>query len=205
MLALFARKALVTATAFGALMISAAQASAITFTNVTFAGTPQLISGASFTTGATDIDFSLPNAVVGDFQPLRQGSVIITYEAMSDTPMVMDQMVLTVLGGLFGSGQIQFSEVIEDMVNPGIIGSSGVININNNNQLPWSQNIEFTRATTHIKVKKEFFLIAEPDTPALDLARISLVEQNLVVVPEPGTMAAVGLGLTALIARRRRK
>lgn len=201
----FARRVLATMLGTAILGIAGVASAQITFSNITFSGTPQLIAGASFFTGATDIDFVLPNAVVGDFQPLRQGLVTITYEATSVTPMVMDEMVLTVLGGLSGSGLVQFSEVIEDMVFPGFIGSLGPITVNSNSQFPWSGNIHFSRSSTHIKVKKDFFLIAQPDTQELDLARISLVEQNLVVVPEPATMAAMGLGLAGLLARRRRK
>lgn len=189
------------------LALCAARAShaAITFFNVNITGSAPLIAGSSYITGSTDIDFSLPNAVVGDFQPLRQGVVTITYEAMSAQPMVMDEMVLTVLGGLSGSGLIQFSEVVEDMVTPGIIGSVGPITITSNSQLPWSGNIVFTRPSTHIKVKKDFFLFAQPDTQALDLARISLVEQNLVVVPEPTSLAVLGLGALAAVVRKRKR
>lgn len=185
--------------------VAAASHAAITFSNVNIAGSAPLISGATFATGTSDIDFTLPNAVVGDFQVLRQGTITITYEAQSDLAIVMDQMVLSVLGGILGSGQVHFSEVIEDLVTPGVIGVLAPQVITANSQLPWTGNIVFSRPSTHIKVKKEFFLIAQPDTQALDIARISFIEQNLVTVPEPGTMAAVGLGFSALVARRRRR
>jgi hypothetical protein len=187
------------------LSIAATSSAVITFSNVNFAGSAPLISGASFATGATDIDFTLPNAIVGDFQVLRQGTITITYEATSPTAIVMDQMVLSVLGGLLGSGQVQFSEVIEDLVTPGVIGVLSPVTVTSNSQLPWTGNIVFSRASNHIKVKKEFFLIANPDTQALDLARISFVEQNLVTVPEPASMIGLGLGLSAIIARRRNR
>ncbi len=192
---------------FGVCIFAAAAASsqAITFFNVTFAGSAPLISGASFATGLTDIDFTMPNAVVGDFQALRQGTFTITYEATSAVSMVMDQMVLSILGGVSGSGIIMFSEVIEDMVVPGIIGTLSTQTITSNSQLPWTGNIWFSRPSNHIKVKKEFFLMANPDTNGLDLSRIALIEQNLHVVPEPASLAAISLGIAALAARRRRK
>lgn len=188
--------------------IAGAAQAQVTFSNVTMVFNPASTgASSSFVTGNTDIDFFTPNFSVGDgsFGPQRVASLTITYEATSQIAMVLNQMVISVLGGVSGSGQIIFSEVVEDMVNPGIIGVLGNTVITNNGQLPWTGNIEFSRASTHIKVKKDFLIIAEPDTTALDFARVGLIEQNLGLVPEPGTMVAVGAGLAAIAARRRRK
>lgn len=205
MFAIFFKKSGITTILAGALLLGLASTSnaLIIFSNVTINGTPALIAGATFFTGASDIDFIFPNAVVGDFQPVRQGVITLTYEATSSDPL--SGMSYSLLGGVSGSGLIQFSEVVEDMVNPGIIGTAGPFTITNNSQLPFNTTFEFSRTSTHIKVKKDFFLIAEPNTEVLDLARISLVEQNLQAVPEPTSMAAIGIGLAAIVARRRRK
>lgn len=204
MLALLNRRVATVVAGAVVMGLAASANAAIVFSNVTIAGTPSLIAGATFATGGSSIDFTTPNAVVGDFQVTRQGTMTITYEATS-TDAMMNSMVAIFLGGVSGSGQIQFSEVIEDMVNPGIIATLPTVTINSNSQLPFVANLTYSRASTHIKVKKEFFLIAEPDTNAFDLARVALIEQNIGTVPEPATMAALGLGLAGIVARRRRK
>lgn len=198
-------RTLARAVGFLVLGIAASSQAVIVFSNVSITGTPSLISGASFVTSDTDIDFTFPNAIVGDFQVVRTGQLNITYEATSVNVPAMNQMIAIFLGGLSGSGVIQYSEVIEDMVVPGIIASQPLTTITSNSQLPFMATLDFLRPSTHIKVKKEIFLIAEPNTNALDFARVSLVEQGLNVVPEPASMAALGLGLAAVASRRRRK
>ena len=89
MLALITRKFARVAVVIAAMSAFAASSQAvITFSNVTITGTPQLVAGATFNTSTFDIDFTTPNAIVGDFQPLRSGAFTITYEATSDTAMM---------------------------------------------------------------------------------------------------------------------
>lgn len=168
----------------------------VIFSNVMIEGT--LVDGASYQTGSWDIDFSFPDAVVGDppDAPRRFGNIIITFEAQSD--LALDYDMLSILGALDGSGLIFFNEVIEDLVDPGVIATHNAL-LDENSELPYTADLLFDRATTHVKVKKTFFLSAL-DTPDLDLASVLLVEQRL--VPEPATLLAVALiGLPAL--RRR--
>lgn len=202
MLALFAKKSF-RATIMAGSIIFAASANAVVFSNITITGSAPLIAGASWNITGDEIDFTFTNAIVGDNQALRQGNIVITYWADSAAPMVMDRLVLNLLGGVAGSGFITVSEFIEDR-NTGLpLGQLPTTVITNNNQLPFTADIHFNAPSANIKVKKEFFLSAQ-DTPAFDMARIGLVEQKLFVVPEPATMAVLGLGVIPFLRRRKK-
>jgi len=178
-----------------ALVLACGGQAEVIFSNVMIEGT--LVDGASYETGFSDIDFSFPDAVVGDPpDPRRFGNIIITFEAQSDLPL--DRDTLSILGALSGSGIIFFNEVVEDHATHGILATHNAL-LDKNSDLPYTADLLFERASTHVKVKKTFFLSAL-DTPDFDLASVLLVEQKL--LPEPGTLLAVVLiGLPAL--RRR--
>jgi hypothetical protein len=179
-----------------ALALACGAQAEVIFSNVVIEGT--LVDGADYETGFMDIDFMFPDAVVGDPPDASQrwGNIIITFEAESDVPL--DRDTLSILGALDGSGIIFFNEVVEDYVVPGIIATHNAL-LDENSDLPYTADLLFDRTSTHVKVKKTFFLSAL-DTPDLDLASVLLVEQ--ILVPEPGTLLTVVLiGLPAL--RRR--
>ncbi|HZH99237.1 MAG TPA: PEP-CTERM sorting domain-containing protein [Fimbriimonadaceae bacterium] len=127
---------------------------------------------------------------------------MITYEAKSQSPLVMNKMFIGILGALAGNGKIFFNEVVEDLAVPGFIGTHNAL-LDNNSQLPYVTVMNFSRSSTHIKVKKTFTLSAV-DGPGLDLAQLSLNEQNIGVVPEPASMAVLATGALALLRRRRK-
>jgi len=166
------------------------------FSNVNVTGS--LSGGASFVASNFDIDFTFPDAVVGDPNDVpRFGNIVITFEVTGDM-MTADQLLLSVGGALSGSGLVFFNEVVEDLVNPGVIATYNAL-LDENSDLPHVALLPFSRASAHIKVKKTLFLSAE-DTQAFDLANVSLVQQNF--IPEP---ASVTLLLSAaLLAVRRR-
>lgn len=182
------------------LALTAAVASAdVTFSNVVIRGS--LSTGATFNTGPSDIDFSFPDAIVGDVvAPRRVGNIVITYEANSVDSFQQDQLTLLALGALRGSGTIYFNEVVEDLVNPGVIASYNVV-LDANSQLPHEATLNFSRASTHVKVKKTAVLTAidSIDTSIEDLASIALIEQRF--VPEPAALILLLAGLPLL--RRR--
>lgn len=177
-----------------ALAMTAAVATAdVTFSNVVIRGS--LATGASYVTGPFDIDFIFPDAIVGDVvAPRRVGSIVITYEAQSDDLLVQDQLTLLALGALRGSGTIFFNEVVEDLVNPGVIASYNVV-LDSNSQLPHEATLTFSRPSTHVKVKKTAILTAidSIDSAIEDLASIALIEQRF--VPEPAALVLLMAGL----------
>lgn len=176
----------------GALACSAQ--AGLVFSDVVIAGS--LADGASYYTSGGNIDFMFPDALVGDpVNPLRAGNLIITFEVRSTE--AIDRSLVSILGGLSGSGMIDFNEVVEDLVTPGVIGAYGAV-MQGSGALPHIGVVGFDRPTTHYKVKKTAVLSAV-DTDELDLAAVALIEQNM--VPEPGTAALLLVGLVAL--RRR--
>lgn len=191
------RQILAIGCAIAALTAGLAQAS-ITFSNVMIHGS--LSTGASSSTTADDIDFFLPDAFVGDgTNPDRRiGNIIITFEASSTTPINRDLLVLEGAIDLAGSGTVYYNEVVEDLVNPGVIATLNTV-LDMNSDLPRTDTLVFSRATRLFKVKKTLVLTAV-NTPEQDLASINLVEQRF--VPEPAAWVLIGLGLPLLLRRR---
>jgi hypothetical protein len=108
----------------------------IFFSSVSITGS--LSNGATWSAGPTFIDFMFPNARVGDGEPTRSGNITVLYNANSQAPIFADDILVSVLGALSGTGHIFFQEVIEDLSdpqNPVIIGSHNAL-LTHNNQLP---------------------------------------------------------------------
>jgi hypothetical protein len=171
----------------------------IIFSEVSITGS--LATGADYQTGPNDIDFILPDAIVGDpTDPRREGDLIISFEAESADPLTQDQLTLSVLGALAGSGTISLTETVEDLIAPGVIASYDVV-LDENSQLPHVAVLDYDRTSTHVRVEKTLTLEAF-DTGGFDLAQISLIEQVIHEIPEPTT--GLALMLPALLLGRRR-
>lgn len=189
--------------ALGCALVGAAQA--LTFDSISVSGNG-VEAGWSKVVGDKYIDFQFPNAVVGDpVAPVRFGSIIITFNVKANQPIKLSKVNYFILGALAGSGQIQYNEVIEDLANPtnGQIGAANV-NLTSNSDLPATGTIVLRKQSDWVRVKKTVVMQA-PDTAALDFAALALVEQTFECVPEPGTYAALALGLGLIAARRRNK
>jgi hypothetical protein len=175
----------------------------IIFSDVTIAGS--LSSTVSYQTGTNDIDFFFDSAMVGDpVDPLRVGTISLTYIAESDLGIEQDVITLSVLGALSGSGTIFFNEVVEDLADPGVILAKENAVLDSNSQLPYVSVLEFAQPSTMFKVKKSVVLVA-PDTAELDLALVSLIEQTLYSTPEPASLNSLAFGSLAILLRRRRR
>lgn len=192
-------------------LVSGAVASqAVTFSNVIIQA-PPLSSGSSFTTLGNSISLFAPNAIVGDGQVLRQGTLFMQYDATNIGPaMIANQVGINLAGVCLGSGTIYFTEMIIELDSAGneVSGNIGSIThvFNSSSSAIWSDTINFSRPVLNFRAKKSFTLVApdtNPGTAVNDLAAVATVNQNIQVVPEPATMTALGLGALALIRRRR--
>ncbi len=193
-------------------LVASVAAHAVTFSNILFIAAPPsnaLIAGATGgQIGNTNaIGFNLPNAAVGDPFPLSHGTFTIQYDAFSGgAPIFANQVQVFLQAALLGSGTIIFNEDIFELDAQGNeIGTSiGSIThvFDSSSSLVWSDTIQLSRQVERLRAKKSFTMSALNLNQGPDLAALTSVNQNLQTVPEPGTMAALGLGAAALLRRR---
>ncbi|MCC7433585.1 MAG: PEP-CTERM sorting domain-containing protein [Methanoregulaceae archaeon] len=182
-------------------------AAAITFSNVTFQA-PPLSDGATFNTSGNSISFFVPSAIVGDpVDPLRAGVLTIEYDVFTAAPAYAAQVGVNLGVALAGSGMVSFLEQVYEINSLGneIGGPIGTAShtFNPGGATNWNGTITFDRQVERFRAKK-FFELSAVDTVDFDLAAIGLVNQNVQVVPEPATLAALGIGVTALLRRKRK-
>lgn len=186
--------------------VLAGSASAVTFSFVTIQA-PPLSNGSSYQALGNSISFFLPNAIVGDaVAPLRTGTLSIQYDADTPAPALGAEVGINLGVALSGSGTVSFTEQIFELDGIGNeIGLLGQIShtFTPSGSTSWSGSINFSRSVERFRAKK-FFEMSALETSDFDLASIGVVNQSVQVVPEPATLAAVGLGVAALIRRRKR-
>jgi hypothetical protein len=99
---------------------------------------------------------------------------------------------------LVGSMSNAFSATGPTQLNRGSLTRSGV-------SFSYVDNAPVVPAQSRYKIKKTFFVQVNANwNPNVDFAGISLIQQTHQPVPEPATIAVMGLGAAALIRRRRK-
>lgn len=204
----------------------AASASAVTFGNISVSGTNYsagpntLVTGNSVLTAGNSITFTTPNAIVGVAAPsaIQVGFVTFQYDADASTGLFGTSIgwkvdALETLSQTFlkGTGELTFQEDVFEITG---IGGSELTQIGtfsktwnaSSSATVWSGSLPLTKSVKAIRVKKTFTLEAVNNgiSPA-DFAGLAKTNQSLNVVPEPASMAALGMGALALIRRRRKK
>lgn len=172
---------------------------AIVFSNISTVGT---LGPASAVTSPADIDFvfAFPAGTAGDpVDPFRAGSVVLTYDALSDAPI--DGALFSALGAALGTGAVTIQTTVADLALPGVIANVS-FGYDAANPPPDTLAFAFSRATSSFRVTTTITASA-PDGPGFDVAQISLVEQFFVPAPSSAlVMCAVGL---AALRRRSRE
>lgn len=189
------------------LALAGAAAHAITFTNIIIQS-PPMSTGSSSSIVGPSISFFTPNAIVGDaVAPIRTGVLSIQFDATNDVAMASDQVFISLAAVTAGTGRIDFVERVFELSGPNgtelaQIGTASHTFLPGGN-MTWSTTVAFENSARYLRVKKDFILTA-PDSQATDLAALGTINQSFNVVPEPATLAVLGVGAAALLRRRKR-
>ncbi|MBL8060197.1 MAG: PEP-CTERM sorting domain-containing protein [Chthonomonas sp.] len=199
----------------------AAFSHAVTWNILTFPSAPQGVNASAYTTfgmtvvpltlgvpanGSNAITLLTPNGgVLGNNQ---FGSIFWEYEAsnFAGTPT---KVMYSVAGQVLGDGQVIWQEQVFGVDGVGneffLNSASGVLNSGNvvNNGFGLNGSINLPQHNySKLRVKKLFNLVTG-STPGTNYASVGRINQA--IVPEPTSMAALGLGLAAVLRRRNRR
>jgi len=168
-------------------------------------GTIDWIVNADGTAMTVDFTQNAPAFKVGDSTTFTDGTSRITYDVSGNTPI--SGIDLLIQGDVEDFGRIDFTESASDAggslgsIGDSILGAS--YSGGANGAFSNVYHLAFSQAVTTFSVTKTFSMdINQESLPSSSLALVGTVEQDLTPVPEPASLAALGIGALALLRRR---
>jgi len=182
--------------------IAAVAAQAQTFTNVSFISTVPG-SSASITSSGNSITANLTNFTL---LPSQMGDVAWIYN-FNSSPVPAYNAVTIEIGGAVINGTLDIAgnEKVFDMSGAPLQVANGTIQgqfAGGAQFTPFTltQTFNFSQPVTIGQVQKDILHIVN----STGIAQVNYIKQTFSPVPEPASMAVLGLGVAALLRRRRK-